>query len=205
MRKGFLVRIKGGSFEGNNYIGSFSHLYNTVFGAWSYCGSSCNLIKTKVGRYCSIASHVGILFGDHPTTKWVSTHPAFYSTRTATGNSFTDTDLFEEYKYVDIEKRYYVEIGNDVWIGSDVKICSGVRIGDGAVIAAGAVVTNDVPPFCVVGGVPAKHMKYRFVSQDIEFLLTIKWWDKGESWIKEHSHLFNDIKTFKEGLSKETL
>jgi len=69
-----------------------------------------------------------------------------------------------------------VDIGNDVWIGQDVLLAQGLSIGDGSVIAAGAVVTKDVPPYAIVGGVPAKVIKYRFPRDICERLLTLQWW-----------------------------
>jgi len=69
----------------------------------------------------------------------------------------------------------------------------GVRIGDGAVVAAGAVVTKDVEPYSIVGGIPAKHIKYRFSDEQIEKLLQLCWWNKGEKWIRKNAELFEDI------------
>ena len=86
--------------------------------------------------------------------------------------------------------------GNDVWIGSRATILGGVTIGHGAIIAAGAVVTKDVPPYAIVGGVPAKVIKYRFNEQQIEKLLSNPWWDKPIRWIKEHSQEFKDIEVY---------
>ena len=89
-----------------------------------------------------------------------------------------------------------VEVGNDVWIASDVKLLPGIVIHDGAVIAAGAVVTKDVPPYAIVGGVPAKVIRYRFTKEQIESLLDIQWWNKDEKWIREHAGLFDDVDGF---------
>jgi hypothetical protein len=80
-------------------------------------------------------------------------------------------------------------IGNDVWIGAKSTIMSGVKIGHGAIVAAGAVVTKDVQPYSVVGGNPAKHIKFRFDEKQIEKLLEISWWDWEESKIKEEAML----------------
>jgi virginiamycin A acetyltransferase len=68
-------------------------------------------------------------------------------------------------------------IGNDVWIGYEAVIMSGVTIGDGAVVGARALITKDVPPYTVVGGVPAKVIKRRFSDEIIAELLILKWWD----------------------------
>lgn len=134
--------------------------------------------------------------GSHPTSVFVSIHPAFYSIRKQSGFTYVDKEKFSDFQYIDTDSKISVDIGNDVWIGSGVKIMEGVTIGDGAVVAAGAIVTKDVPPYAIVGGVPAKVLKYRFEKDEIEKLLEIRWWDKGEAWIKEHVEEFEDIKVF---------
>ena len=97
---------------------------------------------------------------------------------------------FEEFKA-------QIEIGNDVWIGDSAIIMDGVKIGDGSIIAAGAVVTKDVPPYAIVGGVPAKIIRYRFDEDDINFLLELSWWEKDKKWIKENAEKFSDIRNFR--------
>ena len=79
------------------------------------------------------------------------------------------------------DNRGDIIIGNDVWIGYEAVILSGVTIGDGAIVAARAVVTRDVPPYAIVGGVPAKPIRQRFSNPDIAQLLELRWWD----WPKE--------------------
>ena len=178
------------SFEGNNRIGK-----NTVFsgaiGYGSYMGEKCD-ITGKVGKFCSMASEIKVVVGTHPTKDFISTHPAFFSTKKQAGFTYAKEDLFEENNFA--EGSYPVVIGNDVWIGRGVTILSGVKIGDGAIIAAGAVVTKDVEPYSIVGGVPAKEIRKRFDEEEIKFLLELKWWDKPENWIKENVEKFNDIK-----------
>ena len=195
MKKGLLTRIKNCSFEGYNCVGNFSRLLSCSMGIGSYCGSSCVLIKTKIGKFCSLAGGVKILFGNHPTRQWISTYPGLYSHTSQTGLSFTDQTKFEEYKYAD--GKHFVVIGNDVWIASDAKIMAGVTVGDGAIIAAGAIVTKDVAPYTIVGGVPARPIGKRFDDDQIEFLLKDRWWDKDLEWIRSNSQYFSDLNAYR--------
>lgn len=79
-----------------------------------------------------------------------------------------------------------INIGNDVWIGYEAVILAGVTVGDGAVIGTRAVITKDVPPYTVVGGVPAKPIKRRFSEERIDQLLKMRWWDWPEEKIAEN-------------------
>ena len=79
-----------------------------------------------------------------------------------------------------------ITVGNDVWIGFEAVIMAGVTIGDGAVIGARALVTKDIPPYTIVGGVPAKPIKKRFSEKTIETLLQIRWWDWPKEKIQKH-------------------
>lgn len=78
-----------------------------------------------------------------------------------------------------------ITIGNDVWIGGRAIISRGVTIGDGAIIASGSIVTKDVEPYSIVGGVPAKVIRYRFTDQQIEKLEELQWWDYGPDILKD--------------------
>ncbi len=198
-----LCKVKNTSFEGANSVSKFSMLINCSLGYGSYVASYSKLFNCKMGKYCSIGPKVQIVFGNHPTSKFVSTHPAFYALKTQSGISYVEENRFEEYSYVDKDHNWFVEIGNDVWVGYDAKILSGTSIADGGVVAAGSVVTRDVPPYAIVGGVPAKILKYRFEDEDILFLSKLKWWEKDLKWIQKYSKYFNDINTLRKQIKYE--
>ena len=179
--------------EGNNQVLS-SDIKNSYLGKNTYIAEHSYIYNTSIGRYCSIGPYVKTLIGRHPTNGFVSTYPGFFSVNHITGVSYVTRKKFEEVKYID--DKYMIKIGNDVWIGGNVSILDGVTIGDGAIIAAGAVVTRDVPPYAIVGGVPAKIIKYRFTDNYINTLLCFKWWFKDEDWIRKNADAFDNIETF---------
>ena len=160
-------------------------------GYGSYAGKSCNINYAKIGRYTCIGPNVRTTSGTHPLD-YVSMHPAFFSLRKQAGFTYVSEQKCNE----NIDDSYHTIIGNDVWIGDSALLMEGVKIGDGAVVAAGAVVTKDVPPYAVVGGVPAKVIRYRFSEEVIEKLLKIKWWDKDTDWLKAHADEFCDVSAF---------
>lgn len=188
------ARVYQAEFEGKNLIGRKVDLSNSVIGYGSYVGNESSLPACKIGKYCSISWNVKLVAGMHPTKNWVSTYPGFFSKATAACCHYVTEQKFEELKYADSDHRYFCEIGNDVWIGAHVLLMNGVKIGDGAIIAAGAVVTEDVPNYAIVGGVPAKVIRYRFEEKEIEFLNELQWWNQPEEWIEKNAPYFSDIR-----------
>jgi len=118
----------------------------------------------EIGSYCSIAKNVHIFLGGNHRTDWISTYPfpAF----------FTEAQHIKQYE----TSRGNVTIGSDVWLCENCTILSGVNIGHGAVVANGAVVTKDVAAYEIVGGNPAKHIRWRFDELTREALLKSEWW-----------------------------
>lgn len=181
------------TFGGNNIIHSGSVVADATIGRYTYIGTKSNLLKARVGSFCSIAPNVTVQFFAHPTKGFISTSPAFFSTKKQCVSTFAKQTIFNEVLSVGGNS---VVIGNDVWIGSDVRILGGVTIGDGAIVAMGAIVTSDVPPYAIVGGVPAKVIRYRYPEHVIAALLKYKWWDKDDEWIQDHIDYFQNDNKF---------
>ncbi len=140
-----------------------------------------------VGKYCSIASGVVVLTGGEHRVDWVTTYPFNVLWPRVAGHIQGHP-----------KTKGNVIIGNDVWIGMDAFILSGVKIGDGAVVGAKSVVAKDVPPYAIVGGNPAKIIRYRFDPETIDRLLSIAWWDWPDQKIRSNIDLLlsNDIEEF---------
>ncbi len=165
---------------------AFTKVYNSKVDKYTYIGRRASVINADIGKFCSIASDVQIGVASHPS-HWVSSSPVFCKGKNVLKKNFVELD-FEPY-----EKTV---IGNDVWIGINVVIKGGIKIGDGSIIGAGSVVTKDVPPYTVVGGVPAKEIKKRFKDSEIESLLKIKWWDLNDDKLNDMAVNFNDVTKF---------
>jgi acetyltransferase-like isoleucine patch superfamily enzyme len=175
------------SFIKKNYTKKFLHF---ECGKYTYghprieIADSDNPRIFHIGNYTSIAFDVVIFVGRqgiHPTTS-LSTYPlGMVFKDVQTSSNFEGLDLIQSLQRDPLNeinnRNLDVFIGNDVWIGCRAIIMAGVTIGDGAVIGSGAVVTKDVPPYAVVGGVPAKVIKYRFNEETIHRLLNVKWWN----------------------------
>lgn len=181
------------TFGGHNFIGAHSSVSGSKIGRYTYIDKNCFLCDSIIGSFCSIAHSVRIEKWTHPSKGFISTSPVFYSRANCCGKSFVKEDLFNEEKTID---GYDCKIGNDVWIGANVTIIGGVNIGNGAIIGTGAVIVKDVPAYAVVGGVPAKIIRYRYSEEDIKQLECIKWWDKPEEWLIQNTHLFANEKEF---------
>jgi acetyltransferase-like isoleucine patch superfamily enzyme len=166
-------------------------LSKVSMGNFSYVGCDSSLCNVDVGNFCSIGPDVKIGLSRHPSRTFVSSYPAFYCNHnTGCPLSFREDKIFDD-------SAPKTSIGNDVWIGSNVIIPGGVRIGTGAMVAAGSVVVNDVPPYAIVGGNPAKVIRLRFSDEQIEILLASEWWNWPIDKISRNADEFSDIEKFK--------
>jgi acetyltransferase-like isoleucine patch superfamily enzyme len=150
-------------------------------GSFSYAVSGY-FFATSIGRYTSIGEQVQIGRQDHPLS-WLSTSPVQYLNEKLfqVGEAFEAANEFHSYKSHLVGKvpstiLRPVKIGHDVWIGHGAFIRSGISVGDGAVVAAGSVVVKDVAPYAIVGGNPAKFIRYRFPLAAVEALIDLQWW-----------------------------
>lgn len=126
--------------------------------------------KLVIGKFCSIACGAKFLFTSaNHTLRSLSTYPFPLF--------FEEWGLDRAHVPQAWDNKGDITIGNDVWIGYEAIILSGVTIGDGAIIGTRAVVTQDVPPYTIVGGVPAKPIRRRFDDATIDALLHLRWWD----------------------------
>ncbi len=156
-------------------LGRYTEIYAHVsmrevtFGDYSYIVKGGNVVWASIGKFCSIAEGARINPGNHATWRAAQHHFTYRAAQFGLGED--DADFFQW------RRNHWVSIGHDVWIGHGVTILAGVTVGTGAVIGAGAVVSRDVAPYEMVGGVPARHLKWRFTEQQAEALQAIAWWD----------------------------
>lgn len=180
-------------FGGINKIGKHTSICGSEIGRFTYMVSYNRLENVRIGKFCSLGQNITIINTLHPSKNFVSTHPAFYSTGRQAGKSFASTNTFVEHSLIEGRK---VIIGNDVWIGSNATLMGGITIGNGAIVGAHSLVTKDVPPYAIVGGVPAKVIRYRFTPDQIERIEKVQWWDKDDKWLESHIKQFQSIDSF---------
>jgi len=183
---------------------------NTLCSMGSFSYSWAQFITgMKLGRYCSIAEGFRVAGTRHPMEK-LSTSSFMYDTLfTIIGANITDHATDGKYDgFISNPQDETLEIGHDVWIGGNVTVLPSIKIKHGAVLATQSVVTKDVPPYAIVGGNPAKIIRYRFDQDTIDALLELEWWnynfvdfekiDKENigNFIKEFRHAQPDLEPF---------
>jgi acetyltransferase-like isoleucine patch superfamily enzyme len=144
--------------------------------------------RLHVGAFCSIATNCQLFLGGNHHINRVTTYPFGHK----------HTNIFDNAEPDPTTSNGDVSIGSDVWIGSNVTIMSGVTIADGAVVAANSHVVKSVPAYGVVGGNPARLIKYRFGEEEIRRLMEVRWWEWEDERINKHLPLMcsGDISAF---------
>jgi acetyltransferase-like isoleucine patch superfamily enzyme len=188
LRVGWMASARRCTF--GRHVTLYDHvvLDDVELGDLSYVSRGGRVANATVGRFTCIGPEVLVGLGRHPTRDFVSSHPAFYSTRGQAQLTFVDAQKFEEFRRV--------SIGNDVWIGARAIVLDGASIGDGAIVAAGAVVSGDVPPYAIVSGVPAKVVRYRFDEATIAAIHRSAWWDMDLERLRAAADAFADPAAF---------
>lgn len=172
--------------EGPASIRAGTYEIDTI-GAFTYLGGRDTVMQhvAMIGRFCSIASNIVAGQAEHPThllsTAPTFTHPPpIWGLQDFQARNAPMLEKAQRSAPDSMARRIdKIRIGNDVWIGEGVFIRRGVTVGDGAVIASRAVVTIDVPPYAIVGGIPAKVIRYRFEPEIVDELLRLQWWAYG--------------------------
>lgn len=177
--------IRDSIIDSTSLINSGSSILNSSIGKYSYCGYDCEINHAIIGNYCSLANDVIIGGEEHPMN-WLSTSPVFQNVKHSGPRK-----RFAKHTLPNSKCTF---IGSDVWVGNRAIIKQGVKIGHGAIIGAGAVVTKNVPPYAIVGGVPANIIKFRFDQDTIDFLLISEWWNWSDEKIQHYAYLFADPK-----------
>lgn len=186
------VTLKGTKIRGEVYIGECSKLikgvdimaksplyigrYTSINGPNFDLRSMVN--KVQIGSFCSIGRGTIIQEFNHKIYR--------------ASSYFVSQNLLADDTNLDIFSKGSITIGNDVWIGAQCVILGGVKIGDGAVIGANSVVSNDIPPYAIAVGTPAKVVKYRFSPDIIQIMLKLKWWDWDIKKIQNNASFFID-------------
>lgn len=185
-------------------VGARTSFFGTL-GYGSYIGND-GLVSAEVGRFTSIGPRCVYINATHAyKPPFATTCPLFFSLvgQNPQRRTFARHQVAEEFRYYDKARGLVNKIGNDCWIGSNVTLIGGVEIHDGAVVLAHAVVTKDVPPYAIVGGVPAKVIGYRYDEATIQLLQASQWWVRDKEWLAENWELFCDIDALKTHLARE--
>ena len=187
--------ISGSRIDPTAKINTGCSVYGSTVGRYSYMGYDCEVINTDMGSFCSLASGIHIGLAEHPTS-WISTSPVFQDVR--------NSSVKKKFARIPMPESRRTTIDHDVWIGTNAIIKKGVHVGTGAVIASGAVVTKDVEPYAIVGGCPAKLIRYRFDRDTIEKLLNSKWWEMDENILEQIGHFADNPEAFLSAVGADT-
>ncbi|MDX8413698.1 MAG: CatB-related O-acetyltransferase [Mariprofundales bacterium] len=172
IRLGPFSAIRQCVLDGHISVDRFSMINRIKAGKYFAIGCYSYVGRANIGRYCSFGSRVSVAPFNHPVD-WLSISEFQYRD----SSEFYFETLPESNRLNWDGQKPFTEIGNDVWIGDNAVVLMGVRIGTGAIIGAGAIVTHDVPDYAIIGGSPAKIIKYRFPTETINRLIESQWWN----------------------------
>ncbi len=184
----FSARIMYGEIDKTAAIRQNVRFQRSSIGKYSYIARNSLVQNTEIGSFCSISEGTNIGMPSHPI-EFVSSSPVFLSANNVLKKGFSHVDFKESEKTV---------IGHDVWIGANAQIKGGITIGTGAIIGAGAVVTHDVPPYAIVGGAPARLIRYRFSEDVVDKLIHSEWWKLSDEELSEYAKYFTNADLFLE-------
>jgi phosphonate metabolism protein (transferase hexapeptide repeat family) len=178
----------------DSYLGVFTEvgmgcrIVESSMGDYSYLADNVDMIYTRMGKFCSIASHVRINPGNHPMERVTQHHMTYRRQQYGFGE--------DDASFFDWRRADACNIGHDVWIGHGVTVMPGVSIGTGAVIGSGAVVTKDIEAYMIAVGVPARPLRPRFEAHIAQKLLQIAWWDWDRAVLQERFKDLYDVERF---------
>lgn len=172
-------------------IGPQCTVARSSIGDYTYAAGDVSIVYSEIGKFCSIASHARINPGNHPMER-VTQHHLTYRRLQYGFDDADDADFFAW------REAHRCVVGHDVWIGHAAIIMPGVTVGTGAVVGAGAVVTKDVAAYEIVGGVPARHIRWRFAPDVAQKLLAIAWWDWDRATLEQRFEDLLDLPAFLE-------
>lgn len=175
---------KSSKFTDFTHLKRGCRLINSSIGKYSRVGINCKVVNTTMGNYSVLSANCQAGVGQHPTN-YLTYHSIFYKK----GNWGWHDDWV---KYPEgFQENKPITIGNNVWVGTRVIILDGVTIGDNSIVASGAIVTKDVPPYSIVGGIPAKVIKTLFDEDMRKRLDEIQWWNLPDEEITRCIDLFH--------------
>ena len=172
-------------------VGHDVKFYRSSLGDYSYIMQHSQVMHSRIGNFCSIASFVRLNPGNHPLERPTSHHMTYRAAQ----YGFADSDDTEFFAW---REAHPVTIGHDVWIGHNVTVLPGVTIGNGAAVGAGAVVTKNIEPYMIVAGVPTKPIRARFSDEIIEKLEQIQWWNWNRTQLEQRFMEFRNMNAFLE-------
>jgi phosphonate metabolism protein (transferase hexapeptide repeat family) len=164
------AQVRESTFGRYNEVGARTSLLEVELGDYSYVVNDSQVAYCKFGKFCSVAAMTRINPGNHPMQRASQAHFSYRASAYFSGER--DDEAFFAWR-----RAHAVVVGHDVWIGHGAIVLPGRRVGNGAVVGAGAVVTKDVPAYAVVGGNPARLIRWRFPAPVADRLQQLGWWD----------------------------